>query len=561
MRVWDFLFVLLVLGPVITGGVWMHGPDFRIEYTQPGAAALVLAAALWWLVKKRRNPHKESVVVRHGLSLWELWRRNLEATPLRTLGAMWVFVSLCWFTTSLLRHRAFGSGLADLGIFTNAIWNVHSIGFPYSSIKDGLSLLADHQNYLVYPFGWIFFLWPSPVFLLLLQAFGLSSGAVALYLLCRQRVGKGDALVAWLPLAYWMCGPLRAANRFDFHPEVMMLPLFLFAAWLLQEKENKKRLAGGFLFLLALAAKESAGPVACGLGLAWIAGAGPESTRRFTRALGFAVVMLGISVFAINSKLVPQYFGKTYAYGELYAPFGASLVSLALAPFLQPIAFFGRLFSLSRIKFFFGTITAFAGLPLLAPAALLAALPGYLMLFLTNGDHRISLGYHYAIEPMVGLLFALPAALDSTFARKHSKWLLPAVILGSILSFGRSEAYFWREYQPTKHQAWVRDEVLPRLKKEKMVSASYAFVPHLSTRQWVHQLPILVNEFQVTLDCVVWDRSVNNTPMSRKDESDLAIMLKLHDYNREFSCGSFALYQKPGTTECLSEKPICPEGT
>lgn len=91
-------------------------------------------------------------------------------------------------------------------------------------------------------------------------------------------------------------------------------------------------------------------------------------------------MMLGISIFAINSKLVPQYFGKTYAYGELYAPFGASLVSLALAPFLQPLAFFGRLFSLSRIKFFFGTITGFAGLPLLAPAALLAALPGYLML-------------------------------------------------------------------------------------------------------------------------------------------------------------------------------------
>lgn len=218
--------------------------------------------------------------MRHGLSLWELWTRSLEANPLRTLGAMWVLVSLCWFTTSLLRHRAFGSGLADLGIFTNAIWNVHSIGFPYSSIKDGLSLLADHQNYLVYPFGWIFFLWPSPVFLLLLQAFGLSSDD-ALYLLCRQRVGKGNALVAWLPLAYWMCGPLRAANRFDFHPEVMMLPFFLFAAWLLQENENKKRLAGGFLFLLALAAKESAGPVACGLGLAWIAGAGPESTRRF----------------------------------------------------------------------------------------------------------------------------------------------------------------------------------------------------------------------------------------------------------------------------------------
>jgi len=559
MRVWDFLFVLLVLAPMITGGVWLHSPDFRLEYTQPGAAALILAAAFWWMAKKGRNPRTESVVARHGLALWEFWTRNLEAAPLRTLGFSWFIVSLSWFFTSLLRHRAFGSGLADLGIFTNAIWNVHSIGFPYSSIKDGLSLLADHQNYLVYPFGWIFFLWPSPVFLLLLQAFGLSSGAIAVYLLCRQRVGRNSALAAWLPLAFWMCGPLRAANRFDFHPEVMMLPLFLFSAWLLQEKGTPRRFAGGLLFLLALASKESAGPVACGLGLAWICGAGPEATRKFTRALGVGVVMLGIAVFAINSKLVPQYFGKEYAYGELYAPFGASLLSLALAPFLQPFEFFGRIFSLSRLKFFFGTITAFAALPLLAPAAMLAALPGFLMLFLTKGDHRISLGFHYSIEPLVGLLFALPAALDSSFTRKYAAWILPAVMLGSVFSFGRSEAYFWRVYQPTAHQAWVRDEVLPKIKPEKMVSASYAFVPHLSTRQWIHQLPILVNEFQITLDCVAWDRSVNNTPMSREDESNLAIMLKLHDYKREYSCGSFALYQKPGTTECLVEKPICTE--
>jgi len=560
MRLWDFLFTLLVLAPIVTGGIWWHQPNFHLEYTQPGAAAVLLALALWWMKKKKMvNALEESVVLRFGLQAWSLWRINLARRPHKTLVAAWVLVSAIWFTTSLLRHRAFGSGLADLGIFTNAIWNVHSLGYPYSSIKDGLSLLADHQIFLLYPLGWIFFLWPSPSFLLLLQAFGLCSGAVALYFLARQRLGASHPIVPWLPIAYWMSGPLRAANRFDFHPEAMMLPLFLFAAWLLQEKEGRKRICGFFLFILALAAKESAGPVACGIGLAWALGAGPPSTRSFTRKLGVFAVVMGLATFYFDSQVLPQFFGKKYAYENLYAPFGASILSLALAPFLQPLAFFGRLFSASRIKFLLGMLLPFGFLPVLAPLALLAALPGFLMLFLTNGEHRISLGYHYAIEPMIGLLFAFPAALDSTVARRYSPQLLIVLMLGSLISFGRSDAYFWRIYQPSNHQAFVRDKVLPLIDEEKAVSASYGLVGHLSTRRWIHQLPILVDEFQKTVDCVAWDRSVNNTPMGSKEESDTAIMLKLLEYEKEFSCGSFALYRKKNISSCFHRMPVCEE--
>lgn len=82
----------------------------------------------------------------------------------------------------------------------------------------------------------------------------------------------------------------------------------------------------------------------------------------------------------------------------------------------------------------------------------------------------------------------------------------------------------------------MREEVLPLLKEEngkrELRLCATSLHPPMGA-----PAPILVNEFQVTLDCVVWDRSVNNIPMSRKDESDLAIMLKLHDYKREFSCG------------------------
>ena len=230
LRAWDFLFFLLVLAPALTGGIWKReGSHFFWEYTQPGPAAMVLALWLWWMARKGRAVEKESYFCRFGLRAWASWQEALLRSPARTLTTAWLVVSAIWLTTSIIRHRGFGSGLADLSIFVNGIWNVGQQGYPYSSIKDGLSLLADHQNYLLYPLGWLFRLWPSPEFLLLIQALGLASGGVALYLLARQRVGEGNQLAAFLPLAFWLGLPVRNVNRFDFHPEVLMLPFFLFA--------------------------------------------------------------------------------------------------------------------------------------------------------------------------------------------------------------------------------------------------------------------------------------------------------------------------------------------
>ncbi|MFX5718446.1 hypothetical protein ABTE23_20705, partial [Acinetobacter baumannii] len=85
-------------------------------------------------------------------------------------------------------------------------------------------------------------------------------------------------------------------------------------------------------------------------------------------------------------------FGVAYAYSDLYAPLGATPLALLLAPFTHPLLFLSRLFDKARARFLFGALLPEAFLPLLAPAALLAPVPGLLMLFLTEGDHRISLG-------------------------------------------------------------------------------------------------------------------------------------------------------------------------
>jgi uncharacterized membrane protein len=541
---------------VITGGFWHRGESLKIEYTQPGIAALVLF--IWALVawKKGKDPTRKSFFLRFFHQAWLRWEATTSNSRIPLVVA-WLAVSLVWFLAAWSRHRGFQTHAADLGIFTNGIWNLSQTGSPYSSIKGGISLLADHQDFLIYPLAGIFSLLPYPATLLAIQALALASGGVAIYLLARQRLGRFSSVPAALPLLFWACTPIRSANIFDFHPEVLMLPLFLFGAWGVQSARWGEKVVGTILFLMALAAKESAGPVACGFGLAWVLGAGPENTRSFSRAFGGIAVLLGIGIFLFDTKAIPQLLGVPYAYGDVYSPFGSSLLDLAKAPFAHPQEFFSRVLGLSRMKFLFKLLLPFLFLPLLSWPGMIASLPGFLMLFLTAGDQRLS-GFHYAIEPMAGLLFALPAAFQAKFARRYHRVILLLLPLAALLQFGRSEIFHWRFYPVDARQAWSRDHLLPAIHPLRSVAANSALVPHLSTRRWVHFLPVVFTEEGKAVECLVWDRSLNQTPMSAQQIAETEALLQSPNYELEFTCGAISVHKARGGESCLSAPVACP---
>lgn len=551
VRIWDALFFLFLFLPLATGGLWFRNERIKLEITQLGPAALVLGLWLW--AGRRRELAGKSIACRLVSQLWRRWEMAIQNRPAPALIGAWIFFGMIWFGAAWSKHQGFRSGAFDLGIFTNAIWNLAETGVPFSSLKGGVSLFSDHQSFVIYPISWIFRLAPGPGILLFLQSIALTGGALALFLLGRQRLAHDNLLLPFLPFLYWMYFPTRAANVFDFHPEVLMLPAFLFAVWGLQEKKAGLRLLGFLFFLFAMAAKESGGPVAAGIGLAWICGAGPAETQRFTRPLGILAVFLGVSLFLFDTKFVPQFFGVAYGYGEVYAPFGSSLSSLALAPFRFPKEFFLRLLGGSRLKFLFQSLLPLAFLPLFSPLAFVAALPGLAMLFLSAGEQRLSLGYHYAIEPSVGFFLALIAtlALPALAAREsQKKWLLILTWL-LLFTYGRSEIFHWRFYQIQPSQKQARDEILPRLNPALSVAATSSMVAHISTRRWVNQLPLLQLPTGQLVDCVVWDRSLNNSPLTENEEAALEKKLK-QDYLSEFaglSTQVFAL--KNGNQKCL----------
>ena len=602
MRVLDLFIGTLVVFPWLTGWIWLDMPNGGVFEPYDWAAPLLLAALIAIVVQRRHwkgalalagslalaaflhryeagaqalwlithgtgamlivalaaalvrrwsdEPWEKSFFVRLGRRVAHFWLGAVQRSPARALWSVAAIVGAILFSIALLRHRAFETHGYDLGIFTNAIWNLtHGNGYV-SSVKNGMNLFADHQSPTFWLLAPLFWLVPRPETLLFAQAFGLAAGGPAMYYLARKHFGAHWAAAA-LPWLYWCYLPMRNANAFDFHPEVLMLPLFLWAFAAFSADSRWIKALGVVSLLAALGAKESAPVVATGIGIAW------ALTGARWRGIGLAA--LGVAVFFFDVKVAPGLAGAgDYPYMGLYDRFGGSLTDLLLAPFTQPLYFFPQLINRERLIFLFWTLAPLGFLPLFDWRAALAVVPTYLMLFLAEGDQRVRIVFHYGIEPGSALMWALPFGL-AVFARRFGwyragLWMLFWV----VAAYGPGEFERWRSYSPVPHSAWLGGEVIPCIDAQAPIAASDRLIAQIATRPWVSYPDQLEQQPSgEPVSCVFTDlRLGNNWPLGKGGVERVLEGLPAQGYREAWRCGDVSVWQRP-EAQCLRCVPDC----
>lgn len=511
--------------------------------------ALVAAAVRRW----SREPWEASFFFRLGRRIARAWLGAVERSPARALWIAAACVGAALFWVALLRHWAFETHGYDLGIFTNVMWNLtHGNGYV-SAVKGGINLFFDHQSPLFWVLAPLFRLVPRPETLLFVQAFGLAAGGPALYYLARARFGAGHWAPAALPWLYWAYLPMRNANAFDFHPEVFMLPLFLWAFVGFLSPRAWPKALGILAVVAALGAKESAPVVAVGIGIAWaLTGA---------RWQGLALAALGFAVFLFDIKVVPQLFAAAdYPYMNLYERFGGGIGNVLLAPFTQPGYFFSQIINRERLIFLFWTLAPLGFLPLFDWRAAVAALPPYLMLFLSEGDQRVRIIFHYGIEPGSALFWALPLGL-AVFARRFG-WQRAGIwmLFWALAAFGPGELARARSYSPVPHSDWLAREVVPCIDREASIAATDRLIAHLATRAWIGYPDQLEDRLSgEPVRCVITDlRLGNNWPLGKGGVERVLAGLPERGYREAWRCVDFSVYER-GTGGCLRCLPQCRE--
>src|SRR5207244_3306445 len=169
---------------------------------------------------------------------------------------------------SVLRHDAFVTGRFDLGNMVQAVWSTaHGQLLRMTDLHgEQISRLAAHVDPILVLFTPLWWIWPSPNMLLVVQAVAIALGAVPVYLLARKHLGSGRAGVGFA-LAYLVYPATGWLTLNEFHPVALATPLLLFAFWHL---DQDRLVPFALTAVAASACKEEIALVVAGFGI-WYA--------------------------------------------------------------------------------------------------------------------------------------------------------------------------------------------------------------------------------------------------------------------------------------------------
>lgn len=323
------------------------------------------------------------------------------------IGAYIVYFSLF----SILRYRTLYASYFDLGIMHQTVFNTYKslqtgdwsrfleLTNPFGS--DQIKRMAIHNDILLAPIAFLYFIYSGPETLLVLQSVALGLGAWAVFLIAMKILaGKKyhTALSFVCAFAYLMYTPMQRANIFDFHAVTLTtsLLLFMFYFWL------TGRYIWSFLFfLLSIFAKEQIPLLTLFFGIYAIYSRLGGAKGRF-----FSLFVIGISIvwFFVSMKVIIPYFRGTGHFAlKYYGDFGDSPIGVIMGILTNPYSISKYLFHIDTIRYFWFLLGPLALLPLLSPLHLLIALPEFAINLLSDSWNMRNIIYHYtsAIQPFV----------------------------------------------------------------------------------------------------------------------------------------------------------------
>lgn len=382
-----------------------------------------------------------------------------------------VWLAMAASTTSfgvlaVLRHRAFGSGRFDLGNMTQAVWSTANGDFLSVTDVHGeqISRLGSHFDPILASLAPLWWVWPDPESLLVVQAIAVASGAIPVYWLARKRLAS-DSPAAALAVAYLAYPPVQWLTMSDFHPVALACPLLLYAWWHLDERHLW---TFALLAALAMTTKEHVGLAVAAMGI-WYA------VRYRTPQTGVVIVGLAGAAALVATLVVVPHF----------APAGASAFESRYdSPSLD-----GR-----DLAYLAALLVPLLLLPLAAPLAALAAVPELALNLLSSTLSQTSVKTHYAAVA-VPALFAATVYGAARVGPRLAYVVVPMTIAAMVLlgPVGRVDL------AADGHDAAAR-RALALVPADVPVSATNTLGAHLSDRRRIFSFPVLQEATWVVVD-------------------------------------------------------------
>jgi uncharacterized membrane protein len=388
-----------------------------------------------------------------------------------------------------LEHRVFETGRFDLGNMVQAVWSTaHGRPLDVTELDgDQTNRLGAHVDPLLAAFAPLWWLWPSPTMLLVVQAIVIALGALPVFWLARKHLHS-----QWMPalfaLAYLLYAPVQWLALDEFHAVELACPFLLYAIWYLDEE----RLLAALPFLgLAALTKEELPLVVAGLGV-WYA------LARGHRLAGAGIAVVGTALTAFYLSVVMPHYrgGDAPAFYDRYDAVGGSPGGIVKTLFTDPVVLVQAVTEGRDLTYLLQLALPLAGLFLAAPLLLIPALPELAANLLSETATQTSIEFHYT-APIIPFLVAgtvLGAARVPRLATVAlATSLAGAVVLGPL----------WvGELVPDRMSA--HDRVAARavglVPPSAPVSSTNGLGAHLSERRRVFSFPVIRDSEWVAVD-------------------------------------------------------------
>ncbi len=367
------------------------------------------------------------------MTLRALWARRW---PPILVGAVVVVFAVAFAWMSTQRHRAFWTARFDLGNMVQAVWSASNGGLLVSTDAGGeqISRLGGHADPILALLAPLWWIWPSPHMLLVVQALVVATAAIPAYLLASRWIGRPGLSVAFaavpllLPATQW-------ATLFDFHPVTLALPFLLWAIWAAATRHNAVLIV---MVVLACATKEHVGLAVMFLGIWMTFSLGRRRAGPVT-ALG-GLLWSVIAVAVVIPAFAPE--GGTSIAEDRYGALGSSPGGLLRTIVTDPVLVVETIMTRERMWFVLAILVPLLGLSLLSPLLALGALPELALNLLSSRSEQHAIEYHYGA---VMVPFLVAAAIDGygRLMRRRPGLLTrracPAVLVGAAVASG----WYW----------------------------------------------------------------------------------------------------------------------
>jgi uncharacterized membrane protein len=338
------------------------------------------------------------------------------------LGVLILTYFVSWCGVSFLRHYYFHSSY-DLGIMDQVVWNT-AHGDLFARSIEVTNDLGDHVRLYLAPLSLVYLAIPSPYVLLTFQSLVLALSAWPLYRLTRRKLDSPaiGLVVAFCGLAY---PPLGFLNRYDFHIEVVSIPLLIAAFERIDMGDLKN---ASLLMALTLFCKENLGLTVAGLGL--MTGL---CYKHWRFGLTWALTGLAYSSIALL-VVIPAFRGEPSDTLARYQWLGDTPSQMLWGLLSQPVFILERTLATGHILTLLQLFAPLIFLPLLGLPALLPAVPTLIYNFLAEWPSQTVIYQHYMAPVIPFVLIAAVIGLYRLVESPCSVKFLNSIPTGALRS-------------------------------------------------------------------------------------------------------------------------------